>query len=120
MLNNQIIRVNGQPRFTEVSQPVAFFDRARGLIGSSSISANGAVWFDDCSFIHMFGMSFSIDVIFLDAGNSVIKIVKCLKPWRIAYAAGARRVIEVASGACDAHNICVGDNFKLDRKGDLS
>jgi uncharacterized membrane protein (UPF0127 family) len=51
-----------------------------------------------CSSIHTCFMHFTIDIVFLDANNRVIKVVENLKPWRIAYCPRAKTVLELPGG----------------------
>lgn len=60
--------------------------------------------------IHTFGMRFPIDVLFLDRNNKVI--LHCtLPPDRIAWAWGARMVIEVSIGMIVHSGTCEGDTI---------
>lgn len=64
------------------------------------------------SSIHMLFMRMSIDAIFLDAENRVIKIAHNLKPWRsIATARDANKVLEVCAGQAAELGIRIDDNF---------
>jgi hypothetical protein len=54
-----------------------------------------------CSSIHTFFMRFPLDVIFLDRGFKVAKVVNNLGPWRFASAWGAAGVVELPAGALD-------------------
>ena len=72
-----------------------------------------------CNSIHTFFMRFSIDVIFLDRGNRVIRILNELKPWRFSPVVfGADRVLEVKGGMAAAKKIRVGDElyFMINKK----
>lgn len=71
------------------------------------------MWFDRCSSVHMFGMKFPLDIIFLDQNNTVVKIVEDLKPWRIANSRDAKTVVEVQSGICSKKKISMGDQLSL-------
>jgi uncharacterized protein len=75
--------------------------RVVGLLDRSTMSDDEAMWFDACSAIHTLGMRIPIDVLFLDDGATVIRLVPAARPWRPYIGArGARTVIELAGGAC--------------------
>ena len=68
--------------------------------------------FLDCSSIHMFFMLFPIDVVFLGKDFTVVKIVKNVKPWTVAFGGNkAYRTLELPIGGAD--DIDVGDMLKL-------
>lgn len=65
--------------------------------------------------IHTFGMKFPIDVLFLDNHNQVIRSCTLL-PNRIAWAWGARMVVETAVGTIDQSQTHKGDAIKFQEK----
>ncbi|GAA6136307.1 hypothetical protein NBRC116583_00540 [Arenicella sp. 4NH20-0111] len=107
------ILINKELAFTNVVVPTTFWQRARGLIGQKALNSDDAMWFDNCSSVHMFGMQFALDIVFLDNNNRVMKVVENLKPWQVAMAMGAKRVVELKSGICTQKGIVSGDQFSL-------
>lgn len=73
--------------------------RGKGLLGRDSLADGSGLWIVPCSSIHMFGMRFAIDVIYLDRSQRVVKMVRDLKPWRLSAAWGAHSVVELPAGA---------------------
>jgi hypothetical protein len=57
-------------------------------------------------------MRFAIDAVFCDRELRVVKVVRGLKPWRMAAARGASVVIELAAGAADG--VEPGDQLTLE------
>lgn len=107
------ILVNSNAVFTKVSCPNTFRSRLVGLLNKSSLNEQEAMWFDDCSSIHMLGMKFSIDVIYLDSNNRIVKMVESLKPWRCSFSFNAKKVVEVKSGMCKKYKFSEGDQLVL-------
>lgn len=75
------------------------FSRVRGLLGKKSLPAGHAMVIKPCNQIHTFFMQFSIDVLFVDKNNNIVKLVNSLVPnrltsicWRAAY------VVELPAG----------------------
>lgn len=62
--------------------------------------------------IHTFGMKFPIDVLFLDQHNKVIRSCT-MPPNRIAWAWGARMVLESAVGTIDQSRTQEGDAIEF-------
>jgi uncharacterized membrane protein (UPF0127 family) len=56
-------------------------------------------------------MRFPIDVVFLDDGLRVVRVVRAMPPWRVASERRARAVLELPTGA--AEGIAVGARLTL-------
>ena len=59
----------------------------------------------------MFFMRFAIDAVFCDRDLRVVKVVRALRPWRMAAARGAKVVIELPAGGADG--LEAGDRLAL-------
>jgi uncharacterized membrane protein (UPF0127 family) len=62
----------------------------------------------------MFFMRFPIDALFLDGELVVRKVVPTLKPWRIAFARGAKSVVELRAGEVERRGVGAGDRLVLE------
>ena len=94
-------------------QPLGLYARGRGMIGRS-FSNFDAMVFENCDAIHTFFMSSSIDVIFIDVENKVLKALPELKPWRLlVHCPNARTVIELPPGAIQKSMTEPGDFVDL-------
>src|SRR5262245_57294244 len=70
--------------------------RLRGLLGTADLPAGDGLWIRPCRQVHMFGMRYAIDVIFLDGAQHVVELVADLRPWRVSpLVRAATSVIEV-------------------------
>ena len=90
------------------SNPLA---RMKGLLGRSGLDSDEGLVFPGTGSIHMFFMRFAIDAVFCDRDLHVVKVVRNLKPWRMAAARGANVVIELPVGA--AAGLEAGDRLVL-------
>ena len=90
----------------------SFWTKLRGLMGRASLPAGEGMLFRPAGSIHMFFMRFPIDVVFCDGDLRVVKVVRDLKPWRMAAARGAKVTIELAVGA--TAGLEPGDVLQLD------
>ncbi len=79
-----------------------------------SFSGFDALLFDRCDAIHMFFMHMPLDVLFMDRENRVCGIRNGLRPWRLAFCAGAYRTVELPTGAIAASGTCVGDLVSIE------
>ena len=71
---------------SELALADTYWTRLRGLLGLRPDDfRNGAgLWIVPCHGVHTLGMSFPIDVLYLDKSLKVIDIQQNLKPWRFA------------------------------------
>lgn len=88
--------------------------RMRGLLGRSSLAPGGGMLLEYCSSIHTFFMKFPLDVIFVDAEFAVRKVVRHLRPWRLAMALGAKHTIELPAGALERVPVARGDRLRIE------
>lgn len=85
------------------SNPLA---RMKGLLGSKSLAAGHGLWLRPCSSIHTVGMSFPIDVLFLDKHRKIVRAAAKIKPMRICWAPLATRsVLELPEGTIARYSI---------------
>lgn len=87
--------------------------RLRGML-RRNFKGFDALVFDRCDSIHMFFMHMPLDVLFLDADGRVRGIRNGLRPWRLAFCAGAKTTIELPAGAIAASKTCIGDMVKME------
>ena len=74
------------------------FARLRGLLGRSGLSSGEGLLLRPAGSIHTAFMRFTIDAVFLDAADRVVKVASTLRPWRTAACRGARSVLELPAG----------------------
>lgn len=92
--------------------------RRRGLLGRDRLDAGAALVLSPCFAVHTAFMRFAIDVVFVDRGGRVVRVVRNLAPWRIATAWGAHSVIELSAGAVCADDVRAGDRlYRVDTAG---
>jgi uncharacterized membrane protein (UPF0127 family) len=116
MVISEIALVNqrtGAPIATAVERAVTRTSRRRGLLGRDGLGASCALMLEPCAAVHTAFMRFAIDVVFLDREGYAVKIVRNLLPWRIAGAARARVVVEMAAGSLEHLDLSVGDRLFL-------
>jgi len=80
-------------------------ERMRGLLGKAPLQKDQALLITSCSSVHTMGMTYPIDLVFLDKHWKIRKIVKSLVPWRMAWLFGSSTVLEMAPGTIDNLNL---------------
>jgi uncharacterized membrane protein (UPF0127 family) len=102
---------------TVVERAVTRSARRRGLLGRDRLEAQRALILEPCAAVHTAFMRFAIDVVFVDRAGYTVKIARRLPPWRIAIAAGAHAVVEMAAGSLAPDDLVVGDRLVVQHAG---
>ncbi len=102
-----------QPVASTIEMASTRATRRRGLLGRSSLPLGSALVLTPCNAVHTIGMRFTIDVVFVDSGGCVRKVVHRLPPWRMAISPLSRSTIEFPAGELDLEVLRVGDRLYL-------
>jgi hypothetical protein len=90
------------------------FSRMFGLLGRRGLDAGGGLWIKPSSGVHTFGMAFTIDVVGLDRDLKVIKLWRCLAPFRLtSVSLKMKSVLELPSGTIAQTQMQVGDQLLI-------
>jgi uncharacterized protein len=85
-----------------------------GLLGKHGLDAGGGLWIKPSSGVHTVGMSFGIDVIGLDRDLKIIKLWRCLPPFRVtSVSLKLRSVLELPCGTISQTQTKVGDQIEI-------
>lgn len=87
--------------------------RSKGLLGRTSLPAGGGLWIAPCESVHMFGMRFSIDLIYVDRALRVKKVTDTIRPWRISACLTAHSVFELPAGIVRSTGTRPGDQLAI-------
>jgi uncharacterized protein len=88
--------------------------RMFGLLGRRGLDAGEGLWIKPSSGVHTFFMAFTIDVVGLDSDLRVIKLWRCLAPWRVTSVSfKMRSVLELPSGTISRSRMEVGDRMEI-------
>ena len=89
-----------------------FLTRLRGLLGTDGLAEDEALWISPCKGIHTIGMTFPIDVVFLDGDRRVVAVREQVVPWRATrFIKRASSVLELPAGSIRKTGIAVGNQF---------
>jgi uncharacterized membrane protein (UPF0127 family) len=90
-------------------------DRRHGLLGRNAV--DGAFVLRPCRWVHTIGMRFPLDVAFVAADGTVVRITRMARHRIGAPTPRAAWVIEATAGAFERWGLAVGDTVEL-RDGD--
>lgn len=92
------IEMHGRRYKSEVADSAS--TRSKGLLGRRSLLPSAAMLIKPSNSVHTMFMRFSIDVVYLDREDTVIKVVRRMKPYRFSWGGlQAKSVIELAADA---------------------
>jgi uncharacterized membrane protein (UPF0127 family) len=89
----------------------SYFTRLRGLLGKKRLNDNDGMSLERCSSVHTFGMSYPLDLVFMDKKGKVVKVQESVKPFRTASARGAYYTLELNQGVISKQGISENDHF---------
>jgi uncharacterized protein len=89
-----------------------FLLRLRGLAGRPRLAAGHGLLLPRTRSVHTHFMRFPIDVLFLDADDTVVRVVHGLRPWRAAASRDARAVLELRASEAEQHGLHVGTRLR--------
>ena len=93
---------------------VSAADRTRGLLDHDRLDAGEGLVISPCNSVHMFGMRFALDVVFVDKQDRVVRTIENLQPMGFTRIyLSAKRVIELPVGTIGASRTEPGDQLEL-------
>ena len=88
----------------------SWFARLRGMLGRPAPVPGEGLFLTPCQSVHMYGMSFSLDVAFLDAEGAVVAMYRPLSPGsRTPWHRNAVHVLELPVGTLEDSDTVIGD-----------
>ncbi|MBX9695782.1 MAG: DUF192 domain-containing protein [Cyanobacteria bacterium] len=92
----------------------SFFSRLKGLLGTKELKDGEALYLIPCRSIHMFGMNYAIDALFLDKTNTVVGVVHSIEPGKVSSVfKSAEGCLELPSGVLERTNTNIGDQIEF-------
>ncbi|OGT79166.1 MAG: hypothetical protein A3H91_09660 [Gammaproteobacteria bacterium RIFCSPLOWO2_02_FULL_61_13] len=86
-------------------------ERMRGLLSRPVLQSGQGLLIEPCSAVHALGMTYPLDLVFLNAAGRILKLVRALLPWRMAACGGARMVLELPVGSITSLELAEGQTL---------
>ncbi len=86
-------------------------ERTRGLLGCQELEQGEGLLLTPCNSIHTFFMKFSLDIIFLNRGGTIVKMIESLTPWKVSGCWASTAVLEVSAGLISNTGLQIGDQL---------
>jgi uncharacterized protein len=87
-------------------------NRSRGFLFRAPPALGEGILLSPCKAVHMFGMRFPLDIVFISDDGRVVAVYPNLKPWRSTrFHGSARYALELPAGTIHATRTAVGDSL---------
>ncbi|HUP20175.1 MAG TPA: DUF192 domain-containing protein [Gemmatimonadota bacterium] len=97
---------------TQVGLADRFWSRLRGLIGKKELEPGEGLILVPCRGVHMYGMTYPIDVAFADREGEIVALYRELAPGaRTKMHTGARSAVELPPGTLAETGTMIGDRL---------
>ncbi len=112
------MRLINQTRGIVLAQDIVFANtplkRVIGLLGHKNLLDGQALVIEPCNSIHTLFMRFSIDVLFVDKNNKVVKALEQLSPFRVSKLyCKSSMVVELPCGKLKSTQTQDGDSLQF-------
>ena len=89
--------------------------RLKGLLGTRTLAPGDGLWIRPCRQVHMVGMRYAIDLVFLDDGHRIVRTVSGLAPHRISpKVVEAQSVLELPVGTIAGADLTAGATLAIE------
>ncbi len=112
MIHGWLTNASDERVIQKISKTTNFLERMCGLLTSPPLKENEGLLIVPCSSVHTFGMSYAIDLVFLDKEWTIVKTVSSLKPWRMAASNAASMVLELTAHSLDKLQLVTGQQLE--------
>ena len=107
------LTLEGRPLAARIRLADRWHQRAIGLLATRRLDRFDGLWLRPCAAIHMAGMAYPLDILFLDARGRILRRVDALAPWRAAACPGAHATLELRAGLARAWQLQPGATLGL-------
>ena len=92
-----------------------FWRRLRGLLGRDGLTPGEGLVIVPCNSVHMLGMRFPLDVLYLDRAGTVLRVLPELRPGQFGPVVWRSHVaVELPAGTIAATGTVTGDRVVLE------
>lgn len=116
---NVVRPANGAIVCPRVRVATSWWARLRGLLARPPLASGEGLWLAPCSGIHTVGMTYAIDVVFIDDEDRIVAVAPEVEPRRFRRGPrGSRAALELPSGEARRLELVVGERLALGRQAE--
>jgi uncharacterized protein len=117
------VRIRNAERGTVLGDEIEIADdwwrRLRGLLARPPLKHGEGLLISPCRSVHMIGMKFGLDVVFLARDGRVVGLYEALAPGRLTrWHHDAFHALEVPPGTIASSGTCLGDRLAWESNGE--
>ncbi len=95
-----------------------YLTRLAGLLGRGGLEPGQGLVLTRTGSVHMFFMSFALDIVFLSRDGQVVRAIENLRPWAVSpIVRGAKTTLELPVGVIRASGTRTGDTIEIESLG---
>ncbi|MFA7297136.1 MAG: DUF192 domain-containing protein [Dehalococcoidia bacterium] len=118
-MTTRLVRIENDRTGAVLGERVRLADRAwprmRGYLGSPAPQDGEGLLLRPCNGVHMFGMRYALDVVFVSRNGSVVRTYEALAPGRaVPWVRHAHEAIELPPGTIAATETQPGDRLRFE------
>ncbi len=106
----RVVTAGGRPVARSVRVVATFAGRLVGVLGGWPGGGDG-ILLAPCRAVHTFFLSGPLDVAFLAADGTVLRLLEGMPPWRVAGCRGARATLELPPSSLRRAGVRPGDRL---------
>src|SRR3954471_24575498 len=93
----------------EITVALSFWQRLTGLAGRRTLAGGRGLLLARTRSVHTCGMRFALDLVWIDGSGRVVRIDRCVRPWRVRTCLRARGgVLELAADEASRAGVTLG------------
>lgn len=108
--------IENHPGTVTVFIASSFWEKLCGLLGTDSLAAHTGLLLRNCRAIHMFGMRYAIDLVYVDKEYRIAGLVREIQPWHMSFCLRARHTIELPAGTIEELSLQIGMTLCIEKK----
>ncbi|WP_110954180.1 DUF192 domain-containing protein [Anaerosinus massiliensis] len=109
------VELERRPVELKITIADTFWTRFIGLLGTSALENIEGLLLCNCNSVHMIGMRYALDIVYLDRDGRILKIIENLRPWQVSWCWKAKDTLEIKSGMVKQFNWKVGEQLNFHR-----
>lgn len=121
-IHRNVVRpANGTVVCPRVRVATSWWPRLRGLLARPPLASGEGFWLAPCNSIHTVGMTYAIDVVFMDDADRIVAVAAEVAPLRFRWGPrGSCAALELPPGEAHRLELVIGERITLGRQAEMT